>query len=194
VFAGARENLPDGPLRVLAHYQCLAPWRQAPDARKGAPAPRVFIGDTEIADPFEAFSHCQLTPEPAIEISGASGVTLMLAFAANKVWHGHVPGPNGLPGGYPVKLEGGTLRLDLPSSVTEKEAIDWNEAFEARKGLTVKDGHVHYHGRLKQLLVEEGADCANGFALKDLEAVCAHLLDLRERLSATPSKQAVGAK
>ncbi|WP_312795168.1 hypothetical protein [Tianweitania sp.] len=188
VFAGARENLDDGPLRVLAHYQCLAPWRQPPEARKGAAAPRVFIGDTEIADPFHAFSHCQLTPEPAIEISGASGVTLMLAFAANKVWHGHVPGPNGLPGGYPVKLEDGALKLDLPSSVSEADAIAWNEAFEGRKGLTVGDGTAHYHGRLKELLAEEGSVHAEGFALKDLEAVCRDLLVLRDRLSAAPSR------
>lgn len=187
VFEGAREGLPEGALRVLAHYQCLAPWRLAPEARKGAPAPRIFIGATELPDPFAAFQHCRLTPEPAIEISGASGVTLMLAYVAGQPWHGHVPGPDGLPGGYPVRLEDGALMLDLPDGVSEAEAVDWNAAFEARNGLTVANGSVRYHGRLRELLSEAGSSHAEGFELSELEAVCTDMLALRDRLSALPS-------
>lgn len=187
VFEGAREALPAGKLRVLAHYQCLAPWRQKPEARIGAPAPRVFIDDTEIGDVFGAFAHCQLTPEPAIEISGASGVTLMLAYIAGAPWSGHVPGPNGLPGGYPVKLVDGELRLDLPSGVTEADAIAWNDAFERKKGLTVQNGRAYYHGRLQALLQDEGSAHADGFDLDALEAVCIDMLALRDRLMAQGS-------
>lgn len=187
VFEGAREDLPQGPLRVLAHYQCLAPWRQPPEARAGQPAPRVFIGDREVPDPFAAFRACQLTPEPAIEISGASGVTLMLAFAAGQDWRGHVPGPNGLPGGYPVRLSGGRLALDLPAGLGEAEAVAWNEAFEQRNGLTVADGAVRYHGRLRELLAEAGWPHAGGFDLRELETVCTGMLALRDRLMAQPS-------
>jgi len=187
VFHGAREHLPAGTLRVLAHYQCLAPWRRAPDARTGARAPRVFIDNVEIADPFTAFAHCQLTPEPAIEISGASGVTLMLALIAGRSWQGHAPAPHGLPGGYPVRLHDGQLTLDLPASVSEPDAIAWNGAFERANGLTVDDGQVHYRGRLRTLLGEAGWAHADGFALTDLEPVCTSLLALRERLQAQPS-------
>ncbi|MBV0891917.1 hypothetical protein KTN05_08645 [Paracoccus sp. Z118] len=189
VFEGARENLPEGRLRVLAHYQCLAPWRLPPGQRGGAPAPRVFIDDHEIADPFADFSHCQLTPEPAIEISGASGVTLMLAFVAGREWRGHVPAPSGLPGGYPVRLEGDRLMLDLPEAVTEAEAIAWNDAFERRNGLTVEAGRVRYHGRLRELLAEAGWEHADGFAMADLEEVCTGMLKLRDDLSAQPSSR-----
>lgn len=189
VFAGARENLPEGKLRVLAHYQCLAPWRLPPEQRAGAPAPRVFVGDEEITDPFEAFRHCQLTPEPAIEISGASGVTLMLALIAGQVWEGHVPGPNGLPGGYPVRLENSELILDLPKGVAEPEAVAWNQAFEERKGLTVDGSAVRYHGRLRDLLAGAGSVHADGFELADLEGVCKDLITLRDHLMSLPSKR-----
>ena len=187
VFEGARDNLPEGRLRVLAHYQCLGPWRLPPEQRRGAAAPRVFIDDKEIADPFAAFRHCQLTPEPAIEISGASGVTLMLALIAGREWQGHVPAPNGLPGGYPVRLEGEQLLLDLPAGLSQAEAIAWNDAFERQNGLTVEDGAVRYHGRLHELLAEAGWEHADGFPLAKLEEVCAGMLKLRDRLSAEPS-------
>jgi len=188
VFQGAREHLPAGTLRVLAHYQCLAPWRRAADARADAPAPRVFIDDTEITDPFAAFAHCQLTPEPAIEISGASGVTLMLALIAGQPWRGHAPAMHGLPGGYPVRLqEDGQLTLDLPAGVSESDAIAWNDAFERHNGLTVDSGQVHYHGRLRTLLSEAGWAHADGFAITDLEPVGTSLAALRARLQAQPS-------
>lgn len=187
IFAGGRDGLPDGPLRVLAHYQCLAPWRLPPEARAGRPAPRVFINDTELADPFAAFRACRLTPEPAIEISGASGVTLMLAFAAGQDWRGHVPGPNGLPGGYPVRLSQGRLALDLPAGLGEAEAVAWNEAFERENGLTVAGTAARHHGRLRALLAEAGSPHAEGFELRDLERICTDMLALRARLMAQPS-------
>lgn len=187
VFAGDRAHLPAGRMRVIAHYQCLAPWRLRREARAGCPAPRIFIEDEEIEDPFAAFENCQLTPEPAIEISGASGVTLILALIGEQEWRGHVPGPNGLPGGYPVRLDSGELTLDLPGGISADEAIAWNEAFEQRMGLTVQGGAVTYHGRLRELLIEEGSFHANGFDLADLESVCSDLMQLRDRLMKLPS-------
>ena len=77
----ARSRSRPGRLKVLAHYQNLAPFRRRPpDARSGRP-PRVWIDDEEVADVYRRFADVQLTREPAIEISGASGVPLMLAMA-----------------------------------------------------------------------------------------------------------------
>lgn len=186
VFRGAPSR-PDGLLRVLAHYQCLSPWRQ-PAADRSGPAPRVFADDVEIADPFTIFRDCKLTPEPAIEISGASGVTLILALAAGNAWAGHVPGPHGLPGGYPVKVsENGSMSLDLPGSVSIDEAIAWNDAFERECGLTVSGGRARYNGRLAELLRAEGFTYADGFNVAGLEEVCTDMLALRDRLMAEPA-------
>lgn len=187
VFQGAREHLPSGQMRVLAHYQCLAPWRLPAEQRENAPEPRVFIGDEEIESPFHSFRNCQLTREPAIEISGASGVTLMLALVGGREWTGHVPGPGGMPGGYPVRLEGDRLVLDLPAGVTEDDAIRWNDTFERRNGLTVEAGRACFHGTLRDLLAEAGCEYSGGFDLEDLEEVCAGMLLLRDRLMEQPS-------
>jgi hypothetical protein len=185
IFQGC-PGRPDGDLRVLAQYQCLAPWRRPAAERSGAPPPRVFIGDAEVPDVFKTFASCRLTPEPAIEVSGASGVTLMLAMIAGTPWRGHVPGPAGLPGGYPVEVAGNRIDLDLPAGIKEAEAIAWNDAFEQKKGLTVKGRRASFNGRLAELLAAERFAYAEGFEVDDLEEVCRDMLDLRDKLLAAP--------
>ncbi|MBL8698642.1 MAG: hypothetical protein JNK67_09735 [Alphaproteobacteria bacterium] len=183
-FAGEAGLATPGAVRVLAHYQTLAAWRRPPAARSG-PAPRVWLEDREVDDAFARFAPVQLTPEPAIEISGASGVPLALAIAARQDWRGHVPGPHGLPGGYPVRLGGGELSLDLPSGVAREEAVAWNARFEQENGLVVTPGGaVRYTGRLEAALRRVSPDLAAGFALADLESVHVAMAALRARLQA----------
>ena len=177
-FAGAAPEA--GRARVLAHYQTLAPWRLA-GPRQGV-APRVWLGDAEVADVFERFRDVQITPEPAIEISGAAGVPLILAMAQGHGWAGHVPGPSGLPGGYPVRWRDGALSLDLPSGLSREAAIGWNARFEAASGLVIDGGRARYTGRLHDLLRAASPDLASGFELADLEQVYEAMLGLRGRL------------
>src|SRR4029077_8963905 len=51
-------------LKVLAHYQNLAPWRRPPETRTGRSA-RVWIDNEEVADVYARFTSVQLTREPA---------------------------------------------------------------------------------------------------------------------------------
>jgi hypothetical protein len=186
VFAGSASVPRGAQIKVLAHYQNLAAWRQEPSARGGRP-PRVWIDGQEVADVFARFADIQLTPEPVIEISGASGVPLLLAMAAGRSWRGHVPGPGGLPGGYPVKFADGELELDLPERVNREDAIAWNESFERENGLSITgDGMVTFNGPLRTELARHMPDLAKGFPIRDLEAVCLELLTLRDRLIALP--------
>jgi hypothetical protein len=123
-----------------------------------------------------------------IDISGASGVTLMLAMAHGQEWTGHVPGPMGLPGGYPIALKDGRVGLDLPTGVDRQAAIQWNDRFEAENGLVVgTDGRVRYAGRLHDALQAESPDIAAGFAVADLEHVWQAMSTLRERMLARPA-------
>ena len=189
-FAGSRaaahakqdQTAPD--LKVLCHYQNIGAWRRPPGERAG-PSPRVWLDGREIGDVFDRFADVQLTAEPVIDISGASGVTLILALAAGRDWHGHVPGPAGLPGGYPVALTAGRLALDLPAGLSQDDAVAWNARFEAENGLAVAaDGRVHYAGRLRDRLRAESPALAAGFHVHDLEQVYEAFSRLRERLTA----------
>jgi hypothetical protein len=185
-FAGALDRPEPGDVRLLAHYQCIGPFRRPVSERRGV-APRVWLGGTEVKDVFARFAGVKITPEPAIEISGAAGVPLMLAMAAGEPWRGHAPGPLGLPGGYPVAWDGKALALDLPPGVTREEAVTWNARFEEENGLVVgADGMARHTGRLAEKLRAVSPDLASGFAVSDIDAAHAAMTELRERLRALP--------
>ncbi len=185
VFIGSQSTPAGAQIKVLAHYQNLAAWRRKPEDRQARP-PRVWLDGEEVVEVYDRFADIQLTPEPVIEISGASGVPMLLAMAAGGSWHGHVPGPNGLPGGYPVELARGELKLDLPEGLTEAEAVAWNASFEESNGLVVRaDGGVSFTGMLGDRIAAYIPDLRNGFAVRDLEPVCDILLGLRSRLEQT---------
>ena len=180
-FSGALALGP-GRLKLLAHYQNLAPWRR-PAAARGGPSARVWIDGAEVADVYRRFADVQLTREPAIEISGASGVPLMLAMAQGRDWSGHVPGPRGLPGGYPVKFAAGEIDLDLPAPLTRAEAVAWNLHYEQESGLVVgADGRATYTGTLRERLAAFSPALAAGFPVGEIEEVCRDMNDLRSRL------------
>src|SRR5262245_46879566 len=186
-FAGMLVGDPRPKLQMLCHYQNIAPWRRVAALRSG-PSPRVWLDGTDVGDVYARFAAVQLTPEPVIDISGASGVTLMLAMAHGQDWSGHVPGPMGLPGGYPVALQGGRIHLDLPTGLDREAAIAWNARFEVENGLVIgTDGRARYAGRLHEALKVESPDLAGGFAVADLEHVWQAMSALRERLLARPA-------
>lgn len=186
-FAGAVGQDAKGPVRLLAHYQTISAFRRLPAERSG-PMPRVWIGNEEVKNVADRFKTVQLTPEPVIDISGASGVPMMLAMAARKDWSGHAPGPLGLPGGYPVRLlSAGGFDLDLPAGLSRQEAIAWNAAFEEKNGLVVDaKGRARYTGVLAERLAALSPELAKGFDVSDLESVHAAMADLRTRLLSTP--------
>jgi hypothetical protein len=183
-FAGALGPGGAARVRVLAHYQTIGAWRKPVAERGSFIPPRVWIDGEEIADAHARFAEVKLTPEPAIEVSGSAGVPLLVAMAtAGAEAASHVPGPLGLPGGYPVRWRNGTLSLDLPAGLAEGEAVAWNRAFEERNGLVVSaDGRVSYTGRLRERLAALSPDLAGGFSMADLEAVHEAMAALRQRL------------
>jgi hypothetical protein len=187
-FAGELGIRNPGRVKVLAPYQTIGPWRRAAETRTGQGA-RVWIDDAEVPDVYATFAGVKITPEPAIEISGASGGPLMLAMAAGVDWAGHVPGPKGLPGGYPVAYRNGILDLDLPSSITRDEAVRWNAQFEEENGLAVGgDGRVRYTGALYERMREASPELAEGFDVDNIEDVHEAMVALRSKLQARPAR------
>jgi hypothetical protein len=183
-FGGSLGGQRRQDLKVLAHYQNVGAWRQKPEHRHGSTA-RVWIDGAEISDVHDRFRGVQLTPEPVIDISGAAATPLMLALAHGRDWRGHAPGPEGLPGGYPVRAKAGKLALDLPPDLAREDAVRWNLAHEAASGLIVDaHGNARYTGRLHEELAAASPDLAGGFHVRDLETVFVAMQQLRERLLA----------
>jgi hypothetical protein len=181
-FAAAVDRFEPGAVRVLAHYQTIGVFRQ-PVAERRGPVPRVWIDGEEVGDVLTQFRDVKITPEPAIEISGASGVPLILAMAHWQPWRGHVPGPHGWPGGYPVRWTGHEMVADLPAGLSLDEAIQWNARFEEASGLLIgENGQARYCGTLYELLRTESPALATGFNVAELDQVFAEMDALRARM------------
>ena len=175
-------------MHVLAHYQTITPYRHPTSGRNG-PEPRIWVDGEEIADVRYATRDVKLTTEPVIAVSGASGVPLMLAIAHACDWLGHVPGPLGLPGGYPVRFSGNKLRLNLPASLTQDEAVSWNKMFEEKNGLYVDEScRVHFTGVLRDKLAAHSPELAAGFDVRDIDQMFMETEALRARLIETPDR------
>ena len=60
-------------------------------------------------------------------VSASSTIKNLKALIFDKGIKTHSPGPNGLPGGYPVILDGNGAKINLPNEISLGEAIKINE-------------------------------------------------------------------
>ena len=169
-------------LRILAHHQNMTQWYHAAATRTGRP-PRVWVEGEELSDVFARFAHIQVPHTPMNVVSGCSAVPVIQALAGHGDYVGHVPGPEGLPGGYPVTIMDRRLALDLPAGVSRDQAVAWNRAFEEDAGMVVDaDGSVRFCGKVGTEMAALVSSLADGFHVDDLEAAVAELEAVRARL------------
>lgn len=182
VIAGTFAPAERAAIRVLAHHQHLVQWRKPGSERSGAPV-RVWQGETEMTDVQNRFRDIQLPFRDLNVISGGSAAPVLVALTGGQDCRSHVPGPNGLPGGYPVRVSAGRVELDLPKSISVDEAIAWNRQFEDADGVSITaQGRVVYSERAHAALHKVSPEVAAGFEVRDLESAYTALQALRTRL------------
>jgi len=92
----------------------------------------------------------------------ASGVKNVLAILNNTGEFTHSPGPQGLPGGYPVRLSAKGAEVVLPEGVSMKEAVRINEEGNRLDGIErIEDDGTVVHTENAVNLMKElfGYDC-----------------------------------
>ncbi len=92
--------------------------------------------------------------------ASAVGLLDMLTVGTPSVMH--VPGPDGLPGGYPVRMSERGLEIVLPQGFTREEAIRINQEGQRLDGVERidDDGTVHFVERNMAILKETlGYEC-----------------------------------
>lgn len=96
----------------------------------------------------------------------------------------HVPGPFGLPGGYPVKIAGARMELNLPANLSECEAIAWNERIAVADGVKIlSNGNVEFGEETKLAFRQYLPQISEGFHASGIDRVAQSMLELRERLT-----------
>jgi len=129
-------------------------------------------------------------PEPIVwgrtdcfSLFAASAVKNAVALIGSEPVKTHVSGPLGLPGGYPAKVGGGRIELDLPDGVSPEEAVTTNEAaarFDAIERIEA-DGAVVYTGEARAAMESIGYRC-EAVTFDELPRRCRVLLELYDRL------------
>lgn len=175
-------GLPDqSRLRLLAHHTHLhAPRDPADEAcawLDGTPLPDV----TGLLAAQRAADRAQLN-----RVTGLTAALVLAALLAGATTDTHVPGPNGLPGGYPVRLAGGRVSLRLPDGMDQAEAVAFNTGAARPDGVRVEGGKVHLEPAVLATLPPGHAGLGS-FDVGDLPRVCRDLLALRAELRARPS-------
>lgn len=168
-------------LRVLGHHRHIVEWRKPVGTRAGPPV-RAWVGETELPDVEAMTQDIQLPYRDLNIISGASAVPVLLALAGEGRRRVHVPGPMGLPGGYPVQADAEGVTLDLPTGIDRATAIAWNRQFDEADGVGIEGGRVVYSARAQEELARHAPELAQGFAAGEIEAAAAALQALRSRL------------
>lgn len=116
-------------------------------------------------------------------ITAASAVKNILAIANDTNQYTLASSPNGLIGGYPVRLNARGAKTVLPKGLTLEQAIKINEDAERFDGIEkIKaDGTIIYTDKTYRAMKELGYDCKE-LTFDDLESRCKELEMLTNKL------------
>jgi hypothetical protein len=119
-----------------------------------------MVGDQDVTGQFDTdlllhqVSQDRFSGADGNAVVAASGVKNGLALLRDSGLLTHSPGPQGLPGGYPVRLSACGAEVVLPTGVTLEQALAYAEAGQRADGVEriEKDGTVVYTDRAVQII------------------------------------------
>jgi len=139
-------------LKLVAHHVHWVTWREA-GYREGAPFyMRIFADGEDVTARFDTQDLMKkailLYPSGTSfsAVSASSAIRNLGALLSKEPVSTHSPGPNGLPGGYPVILSREGAKVDLPADISLEEAIKMNKEAQTYDGIKEidKDARVHF--------------------------------------------------
>jgi hypothetical protein len=128
-----------GRMRILGHHLHLA----AVDD----PADEVlaWVDDVPLEDVSQSLETVRATARGEVNaVSALQCAKLVTSILTGKPYIGHLPGPLGLPGGYPVMVTGRSVAVRLPDDATASAAV-WNRRISAVEGVCVNSaGQIEF--------------------------------------------------
>jgi hypothetical protein len=118
------------------------------------------------------------------KVIGSTAAVLLRNIIDGRDVETHVPGPSGLPGGYPVRVAGARMELNLPAHLSECEAIAWNERIAVADGVKIlSNRNVEFVEETKRAFRQYLPEISDGFRASQIDEVTQSMLQLRERLT-----------
>jgi hypothetical protein len=131
----------DAPLQIVAHHYHMSNLNRAPDRRDAWPL--VWLDGVRLDDLPRRLAALRLPP--GHEINRITAVTILpslfglLGLADCRI---NLAAPDGLPGGFPVRIEQGEITLDVPMPLAE--AIAFNKRCEILEGVEIGSDAVRW--------------------------------------------------
>jgi malate/lactate dehydrogenase len=156
---------------------------------------RILVGDRDVNEEVNA-EQMLLTPIPTPPLTGSdpqvasSAVKNVLAIVNDTRELTHAPGPQGLPGGYPVRLSAKGAEVVVPTGLTLKEAIHINEEAQKYDGIEriEDDGSVVLTEKAHRIMIEMLHYERKRFSISESEAAAKELRQLYNDFAAKNSK------
>jgi hypothetical protein len=171
-------SLPDQrELRVLAHHRHLhGPSAPEDGVRAWFRGQQVVDTDGLLA-PLHGIDRTHRDP-----VSGRGAARLIAHIIEDRELVTSLPGPLGLPGGYPVRVLGRRIELALPPRLDRAQAIAWNQRQCRLGGAVVEGGRVEFAAPAAEALEGLLPGLVRGFDVDRTADACHQLLELRRRL------------
>ncbi len=157
-------------VKMVAHHVHWVVWREA-GYREGAPFyMKVLVDGEDVSDRFVLQDlmkrAIQLYPNDTsfTAVSASSVLQNLCALLSEEPVSLHSPGPNGLPGGYPVVLSRRGAEVDLPPDIRLEDAVRMNQEAQTYDGILKIDDDARVHftpytiGIMREIL---GFDCVS---------------------------------
>ncbi|MFI1395454.1 hypothetical protein [Streptomyces sp. NPDC020681] len=165
-------------LRVLAHHRHLhRPDRPDEEAR-------VWLGNHELGGVGQLLSQQRGVPREALNpVTAHTVARLLTALHGGPELRTAVPGPQGLPGGYPARVSRRHVALDLPAGLSRSDAVAYNERLTFAEGVRIDaDGDVHFAPSVQEALRPHLPDLCDGFRGTQTEWAAARMWQTAQTL------------
>ncbi len=162
-----------GRLRVIAHHAHVTPVLTGKSPATELPPPLAYENGRRLGKE-QIYLQPGLAPGRQFnDLTAVTAIPLITGLLdASASVDTHAPGVLGLPGGYPSRIRGGTIELDLPGGISREEAVDFNNVSARADGVEriEKDGTLIYTEEAKRYASPWCAELAEPLAPRDLEA------------------------
>jgi hypothetical protein len=156
---------------------------------------RILVGDHDVTEEVDA-EKMLLTPIPTPPLTGSdpqvasSAVKNILAIINDTGELTHAPGPQGLPGGYPVRLSAKGAQVVVPEGLTLEQAININKEAQKYDGIEriEDDGSVVLTDKAHRIMGEMLHYERKRFSISESETAARELAVLYKDFAAKHSK------
>lgn len=165
----------DGELplvRVVAHHAHVRAVMRARDPADPGERCRIYVGELGRRDDGLPYRAPPLEPGRRYNhvAAAAAGPVLRALLPGSSPLRWSTPAPAGLPCGYPVRIEGQVVSLDLPDDVDRENAIAFNERMARADGIERidSDGTVHFTDACRAAVAAIAPDLAEPLPIDEL--------------------------